>query len=663
MVVGTRDGRITSVRPAMDAPVNRGHLCVKGRSGFGFVAATDRPREPLIRREGVWRPVSWDEAVAVVADGLQRIIARDGPGAIGVLGSARATNEDNYLVQKMARAVLGTNNTDCCARVCHAPSATALHEMLGTGAATNSFTDVELARTILVCGANVTENHPVVGARIKHAALAGTGLIVIDPRRIELADFADVHLQPRPGTNVLVLNAMAASIIEEGLVDDDFVRARVDGLEAFSDLAGRYRPEDVAARCGVAAGLIRDAARRYASAKPAMSFHGLGLTEHHQGTEGVMSLVNLALLTGNVGRRGAGVNPLRGQNNVQGAAHMGCEPHHLPGYAPVAQARERVGAVWGAEVPEAPGIDAVEMLAAAADGGLRALWVVGWDLLLTQPEAAATRRALANLELLVVQDVFLNETERDLASVFLPAANAFEKDGTFMNGERRVQRVRKVVEPPSGTKPDWEIMCLVARAMGRGHLFEYQDVAAIWEEIRRVWPAGAGMTYARLDAPGGLQWPCPDVDHPGTALLHAESFAREGRRAGLRPFEHLAGDEEITAERPLVLVTGRSLYEFNAGTMTRRSATHALRPTDLLEVSPTDSAQLGLADGDLARVESEYGEAVLSVEVTDRAQPGVVFATFHDPSTFVNRVTSPSVDPYTHTPEYKVTAVRVDRVR
>ena len=339
MMVGTRDGTIVTVEPALDAPVNRGHLCVKGRYGFGFVAATDRPTQPMIREGSAWRVVSWPQALDEAARQLTVARVATGPDSVGVLGSARATNEDNYLVQKLARAVLGTNNVDSCARVCHAPSATALRTMLGTGAATNSFDDIEVAATFLVCGANTTENHPIVGARIKQAKLRGARLIVIDPRRIELASYADIHLQPRPGTNVSLLNALAATIVEEHLCDEAFVAERVEGFGEFRAFIASYSPEAVAGQCGVDAAEIRAAARLYATAGPAMCFHGLGVTEHRQGTEGVMALVNLALLTGNLGRAGSGVNPLRGQNNVQGAAHMGCEPAHLPGYAELAEAR------------------------------------------------------------------------------------------------------------------------------------------------------------------------------------------------------------------------------------------------------------------------------------------------------------------------------------
>jgi formate dehydrogenase major subunit len=663
MEVGTRDGDIVAIRPALDAPANRGHLCLKGRYGHGFVRAPDRVTRPLVREDGAWREVSWDEAIAAAADQLHRALDVGGPGAVGVLGSARATNEENYLTQKLARAVLGTNNVDCCARVCHAPSAAGLGAMLGTGAATSSFADIEAAATILVCGSNTTENHPVVGARIKQAALGGARLIIIDPRRIELAEHAEVHLQLRPGTTVAVLNAMAAVIVEEGLVDAEFVRERVDGLDEYVRSVGDFAPEGVADDCGVPAGDIRRAARIYATARPALSFHGLGVTEHHQGTDGVMCLVNLALLTGNLGRPGAGVNPLRGQNNVQGAAHMGCEPARLPGYAPLAQARELVGAIWGVEVPEAPGLDAMEMIDAAARGELRALYVIGWDILMTQPHADATRRALARLDGLVVQDLFLNETARDLATVFLPATSSFEKDGTFMSSERRIQRVRRVVDPPPGARSDLDIIAAIATALGRGPLFDYVGPSDAWNEIRAVWDPGAGISYDRLEAPGGLQWPCPSEDHPGTPILHTATFGALGPTAALRRVDYRPPPEQPGSDAPYVLVTGRTLSQFNAGTMTGRSATRHLRATDRLEISPDDAVRLGVSAGDPVHVRSRYGEATLPAEISSRVAAGTVFATFHDPATEVNRLTGDARDPVTRTPAYKRTAVHLAPAR
>ena len=659
--VGTRDGHIVTARPALDAPVNKGHLCVKGRYSHGFVDSSDRVTTPMIRRAGTWEEASWGEAVDHIASELGRLVAEDGPGSVAVLGSARATNEDNYLAQKFARAVLGTNNVDCCARVCHTPSAAALSTAFGTGAATNAFDDIERARTIVICGSNTTENHPIVGARIKQAKLRGANLVVIDPREIELARYADVYLAGRPGSNVPLLNAIAHVIVEENLVDEQFLAERVDDVDVYRAFVAEYAPEEVATICGVAADDIRRAARLYAAETPSMLFHGLGVTEHEQGTDGVTCLVNLALLTGNVGKPGTGVNPLRGQNNVQGAAVMGCEPNRLTGSATFEEARDVFESVWGAPVPAERGLDAIQMLEAARDAVVKGLWIIGWDILLTHPQADATQEALGQCELVVVQDLFMNETARELGTVFLPACSSFEHDGTFMNSERRIQRVRTVVEPRGASKPDWEIMCLVAKAMGRSDLFPYRSAEDVWEEIRRVWPAAAGISYERIDG-GGLQWPCPTEGHPGTDILHRETFAKGRTRAPLQPIPYRPTSETIDSRFPFVLNTGRGLYQFNAGTMTMRTANSEIHPTDLLEISVEDARRLGVADGSPLRVTSRYGEAVLPAAVTTRVRTGELFATFSDPSTFLNRLTGPQHDPRTHTPQYKLTAVRLEPV-
>jgi len=667
--VGTRDQRIVQVKPAADAPVNRGHLCVKGRYAFGFNDAPDRVTEPMIRRDGAWQRVGWDEAVAFVAKRLGEIVRESGPDSIGVLGSARGTNEENYLAQKFARVVLGTNNVDCCARVCHAPTAAGMKATLGTGAATNSFADIEQAQAFLLCGCNPTEGHPVVGARLRQAVRHGAKLLVMDPRATELARLADVHLALRPGTNVPLLNALAHVVVTENLTDSATVRDRVADFAAFREFIAAWPPERAAELTGVSADEIRRAARLYATVKPAMCFHGLGTTEHVQGTDGVMGLVNLALLTGNFGKAGSGVNPLRGQNNVQGAAHMGCEPANLTGYVALGQARELFESVWRTSLPPTPGLNLMEMVDAAGAGKLRALWAIGYDVALTNPDANATRAALGRLDLVIVQDLFLNELARDFAQVFLPACSSFEKDGTFMNSERRVQRVRRVIGPPGAAKPDWEILCRVAQAMLRSRRreeadaptgFDFASAEEIWDEVRRVWPAGAGISYARLER-GGLQWPCPTEGHPGTPLLHAATFP-QGPRAALQCLDYVASGEVPDAEFPFLLTTGRDLYQFNAGTMTGRTANAQLRATDTLDVAPADAVRLGLHAGDRVRLHSRHGEAVLPVQVDERVQRGQLFATFHAVETALNRVTGPRRDRVTGTPEYKVVAVRLDRI-
>ena len=655
MDVGTRDDRIVAVRPVLDTPVNRGHLCVKGRYAFGFVNAPDRAREPMVREGGVWKPVSWDDAIGFTAAALQRIVAEHGPDSVGVLGSSRATNEENYLVQKFARMVIGTNNVDSCARVCHTPSAAAMKMMLGSGAGTNSFDDIEHAHTILLCGANATENHPVLGARIKQAVRRGTRLIVIDPRRIELAELADFHLPVQPGTNVPLLNAMACAIVEAGLHDEAFVRERVTEWDEFRAFIAEWTPERAAAICGVDAALIRGAARLYATAKPALCAHGLGMTGHTQGTEGVMCLVNLALLTGNLGKPGTGINPLRGQNNVFGVAQMGCDPGTLTGSVPLNEGRALVESVWDAALPTKAGLNQLKMMDAAAAGKLRALWAIGYDLFLSNANAHTTQGALDAVDLVIVQDLFLNETAQRFGHVFFPAASPFEKDGTYMNAERRVQRIRKVVEPVGQSRTDREIICHLARTMGKGEGFQFTNAEEVWNEIRAVWPLGAGITYAGMER-GGMQWPCLSIGDPGQPLLHAETFGG-GKPAALRRISFNATKETVIDEFPFLLTTGRALYQFGAGTMTMRTPNAVLRPADLLDIHPADAARLGLHEGDRVKVRSRHGEATLALHLSPAMKPGELFATFQTAKVLLNYLTSPHRDRFVQTPEFKVTAV------
>ncbi|GAB3754922.1 formate dehydrogenase subunit alpha [Lysobacter olei] len=655
--IAVADDRIVASRPVLGAPANKGHVCSKGRYAYAYVDAADRVTTPRLRHHGQWHSVGWDDAIAHVADRLRRIVTAHGPDAVGVLGSARATNEENYLTQKFARIAIGTNNVDCCARVCHTPSAAALKHMLGTGAATNSFDDIEQAACFLVVGANPLENHPVVGARIRQQVRRGAQLIVIDPRRTALADIADVHLALRPGTNVPLLNGMAHVMLVEGLVDGDFMAARVDGGDSFAAFVAAWTPERAAALCDVPADAIRAAARLYARQRPAMCLHGLGLTEHVQGTRGVMALINLALLTGNLGRPGAGINPLRGQNNVQGAAVMGCEPGTLTGAVRLADASARFQQAWGVAPPHARGLNLMEMLDAARTSRLKALYVVGFDILASLAQTHETAAALAQLELVVVQDLFLNETARAFGHVFLPSVSSFEKDGTFMNSERRIQRVRRALRPRGDALDDSQIITRLASALGHGTQFAHANAQAVWDEIRQLWPAVAGISYDRLDRQG-LQWPCMDADDPGTGVLHQAHFAN-GVRAKLEPIEYCPTREQVDAQYPFLLTTGRQLYQFNVGTMTGRTPQQVLRPTDTLDMHPYDARQLNLRDGMPLRVESRYGETVLPLRITDAVSPGQLFASFHDPNRSLNRVTGPARDSVTGAPEYKVTAVRV----
>lgn len=659
MEVGVRNDKIIQVRPAKDAPVNHGHLCVKGRYAFGFVDAPDRVTSPMIKEDGRWRTVSWGEALQFSADKMSSIIAAGGSDSVAVLGSARATNEENYLAQKFARVVVGTNNVDCCARVCHTPTAAAMKMMIGTGAATNSFVDIEMTRTIMLCGTNTTENHPIPGARIKHAVLNGANLIVIDPRKTELTKYADVHLQLRPGTNIAIFNSIAHAIIDEELVDKEFIRDRVTEFEEFRDFVAEYPPEKIGPECDVPAELIRRTARLYAGAKPSMCFHGLGMTEHTQGTEGVMTIVNLALLTGNLGIRGAGVNPLRGQNNVQGSAHMGCDPGILTGSATIESVRTLFENVWNTKIPTTDGLNQLKMMDAAKDGKLKALWAIGYDVFFSNANAHETEASLKNLELCIVQDLFFNETAQKFANVFFPAVSSFEKDGTFMNSERRVQRVRKSIQPRGEARSDWEIICGLARVMGKGEHFQFETPEEIWDEVRQVWPAGAGISYERIEKEG-IQWPCPDESHPGTEILHEKDFSGSGT-AALRRIKYRPTKEMVSDEFPFLLTTGRTLCQFNAGTMTMRTPNVELHPTDFLMISPEDAVGLGLADGEAVQMSSAYGAVRLPLRVTRQVRRGELFSTFHDPSIFLNYATSKHRDRFTQAPEFKVTAVRIDK--
>ena len=651
MEAGVKGGRITEVRPAMDAPVNHGHLCVKGRYGFAFTDASDRITTPMIRREGSWTEVSWDVALEAAAAALRRA-----EGKAGVLASSRVTNEENYLAQKFARIALRTHNVDCCARVCHAPSAAGLGQSFGTGAATNSFDDVERAGLILLVGANPTENHPIVGARIRQRARAGIPLIVVDPRRTELAALAEIHLAPRPGTNLPLFLAMAGVILDQGLMDTAFLEARTEGLDAFRASARAWTPESAGEVCGVPAEDIRRAAFRYATVKPAMCLHGLGVTEHIQGTDGVVALAQLALLTGNVGLPGAGVNPLRGQNNVQGSAQMGCEPARLTGYQKIAQAQGTHEAVWGADLPTEPGLTALGMVDAAGEGRLKALLVIGYDPLMSHPNAEETAQNLNGLDDLIVVDLFMTETARAFGTVFLPAASPYEKEGTFMNGERRVQRVREVVPPQGASRTDLEIICGLAERLGAGAYFRYPDAASVWDEARRTWSAIAGISHARLDREGGIQWPCPSEDHPGTPVLHTVAF-EGGGKAAFRPLSWIPSQEAMDEEFPFLLNTGRGLFHFNAATMTGRSRNRDLYPDDRLELHPLDAAGLGVSEGEPVQVRSRHGAFTLRAQLTERVRPGEPFATFQAVAAYVNRATGPGRDGTTGTPEYKVTAV------
>lgn len=664
MMAGTTNDKISQILPSLDSPVNKGHLCTKGRYAFEFVDSPDRVTTPLIRelreRGSQWREVSWDEAIKYTAKKFKDLIDKHGSDNIGVVGSARGTNEENYVTQKFTRLVLGTNNVDNCARVCHSPSAAALKKMLGTGAATNSFSDIEYAKTFLICGTNTTECHPIVGARIKQQVLKGANLIVIDPRKIELAHYADIHLNIKPGTNIPLLNAIAHTIINEGLIDSEFVEDRVNKFKEFSSFIERWTPKLAGKICGIDPSMIKDAAILYAEQKPSISFHGLGLTEHIQGTETVMALINLALITGNMGKRGTGINPLRGQNNVQGVGNMGCMPNILTGGISIEEGKGLHEKLWKGKIPKSKGQNILQLLDRSREGKLNGLYLIGYDVFLTMPNSKEIGDAFKNLELVVIQDLFMTETGKKFGTIFLPASSGFEKEGTFMNSERRVQMVNKIVKERGASKTDWEILSLLASAMGHKDGFSFKNSEEIWNEVRELWPDASGISYARINE-HGIQWPCKTGDDNGTEILHKDAF-KIGKKAALESIDFRPTTEKTSKQYPFTLITGRNLFLFNAGTMSLRSSIESFHPFDVLEISPQDAKKYKLKNGEKLKISSHYGETTISAEISDRVNPGELFSTFTSPDIFINQITSSHRDNHVGTPEYKVTAVSIEKL-
>ncbi|QLY28555.1 formate dehydrogenase subunit alpha [Nocardia huaxiensis] len=662
--VHTDNAGVVSVTPTHGAPVNRGHACVKGRFAHGFLRSGDRLTQPLIRSAGrgsPLRPATWEEALTLVAAELTRIRDAHGGQAIGMICSARATNEENYLAQKFARTMLRTNNIDNCSRLCHAPTAAGLGASFGFAGGTNSFDDLDRADCILLVGANPTEAHPVVGSRIMARVTAGARLLVVDPRRTALAEVADVHLRGRPGSNVAVFNGLARVLLEEGYADRAYLEARTTGLAELEAVLHDHNPERVGEIAGIPADSVRAAARLFGRAAHPVIVYGLGVTEHLHGTDGVRTLANLALLRGTVGTPdGCGVLPLRGQNNVQGASDMGALPDVLPGYQKVAEAavRERFSHAWGVPVPERPGLRIPAMFGAALTGDLRALYVIGEDLLTSDPDAGHVRAALAACEFVISQDIFLSRTA-EAADVVFPAAAFLEKDGTFVNFERRFQRVRAAVAPPPGVRSDFDILHALITAMGGDPGFP--DPAGAMSECARLTPVFGGISHGRLDAEGSLQWPCPDRGHPGTPTLYLEGFATVDRRAALAARPYLPPGETPDAEYPFVLVTGRRLAHYNTGSMTRRTPNAELLPAETLDLAPGDAAALGLSEGDPVEIRSRRGHLVLPARPTAEVAPGQLFTAFHFPEAPTNELTSRHTDEITDCPEYKVTAVALRR--
>lgn len=654
--VSVLDGKVKSIQAPYDAAVNQGHTCLKGRFAFSFYNHTDRITTPLIRRNGELEPATWDEAYDFIAEKLTHIKTKYGPDAVAGISSARCTNEENYLMQKFIRAVIGTNNIDCCARVCHSPTALGMQRAFGTGAATNSVIDLKYTDCILVIGANPTDAHPVTGAKLKQHAIKGKTTIVIDPRRTEMARYATYHLALKPGTNVALINLMLYYIITEGLEDTSFIEQRTEGYEDFKRQILALDPAELEAITGVDRNLVRDAAMAYASAGSAMSFHGLGVTEHSQGTFTVMLISDLAMITGNIGRRGVGVNPLRGQNNVQGAADMGCQPHQGAGYfdAYNEENNRKYSAFYKTPIPIGKGYKIPEMFDASINGKLKALWLMGEDVVQTDPNTNKVIAAMENLELLVVQELFLTETAK-YATVILPGASFLEKSGTYTNAERRIQRVQKAVDPLPGTKTDGQILVDIMNRMG----FKQEEYhpETILKEISQIVPFFAGVTWENLGI-NGKQWPVR-LDGSDTEVLHIDQFQR-----GLGKFHYFdwRQSEEIKTHGksyPYVITTNRELEHYNAGTMTRRTGNVDILTEDVLLIHPEDAARHFIEEGDMVCVESPRGKVDIKARVTDQVRPGVLSSTFHFPEVMLNVITSDVHDSEAMCPEYKVVACNI----
>ncbi|MBN3006514.1 formate dehydrogenase subunit alpha [Chromobacterium alkanivorans] len=659
--------RVVRMTPDRDGRANHGHSCVKGRFAWGYATHPDRIVKPMLRA-GIhepWREVSWEQALEHVASEFRRLQSRYGRDAVGGISSSRCTNEETYLVQKLVRAAFGNNNIDTCARVCHSPTGYGLKQTLGESAGTQDFDSALSADVILVIGANPSDAHPVFGSLLRRRLREGARLIVVDPRRIDLADSPHaapaLHLALRPGSNVAVLNALAHVVVSEGLLDQDFIdrRCEAEAFRRWRDFVAEpdNAPERVAEVCGVPAALIREAARLYAGGGNAAIYYGLGVTEHSQGSTAVMAIANLAMATGNLGRAGVGVNPLRGQNNVQGSCDMGSFPHELPGYRHVSDdgVRARFEADWGVSLQPEPGLRIPNMLDAALDGGFKGLYCQGEDIAQSDPNTQHVAAALTAMECVVVQDLFLNETAK-YAHVFLPGSSFLEKDGTFTNAERRISRVRRAMRPLAG-KADWEVTAALAAALG--YPMAYAHPSEIMDEIARLTPSFAGVSYDKLDRLGSLQWPCNEAAPEGTPVMHVDSFSRGLGRFVLT--RYVATTERAGKRFPLLLTTGRILSQYNVGAQTRRTDNRVWHAEDRLEIHPTDAEDRGIVDGDWVAVRSRAGDTALRAKVTERVAPGVVYTTFHHPESGANVVTTDNSDWATNCPEYKVTAVEVNK--
>ncbi|MEP1742646.1 MAG: formate dehydrogenase subunit alpha [Kangiellaceae bacterium] len=657
--VSVKNNEVLSIRAPNDAEVNQGHTCLKGRYAWRFYNHPDRLTSPLIKKNGEFVEASWEEAYSLIESKLTQLKQSYGGDSIAGISSARCTNEENYLMQKLLRAVINTNNIDCCARVCHSPTAYGMQQSFGTGAATNSIKDIEHTGFIMVIGANPTSAHPVTGAKIKQKLMKGLPSIVIDPVRTEVARFATYHLQLRPGTNVALLNMMSYFIIEAGLVDQEFVEQRCEDWNGFKQSILDLDINQLEAITGVEQDLVKQAAIAYAKADRAMSFHGLGVTEHSQGSRTVMNIANLAMMTGNIGRAGVGVNPLRGQNNVQGAADMGCQPHQGAGYLPVdiAENQKKYEVHYGVAMPTTDGLKIPQMFNAAIDGSLKALWVLGEDIAQTDPNQQHVLKALENLDFLIVQEIFMSETAK-LADIVLPGSSFLEKSGTFTNGERRIQAVNAAVKPLQGCKTDGQILAdMIERMSGKPQSAEPDELL---KEISQIVPFFAGVKWDELGQQG-KQWPVLD-DGLGTDILHTTEFRRGKGKFHYYPWQETQEMLDNSHAFPFILTTSRILEHYNAATMTRRTGNGELVDKDILLINPKDAEQKNINNHDQVKLQSHRGEIEMLAELSEKVKPGVLFTTFHFPELMVNRLTGDVCDTETMCPEYKVVAVDVKRV-
>lgn len=660
-----RGNELVRMVPDKNGGANEGHSCVKGRFAWGYASHADRVTEPMIRDHIThdWKVVSWQEAIDFASRGLKAIQAESGIDAIGGITSSRCTNEEVYVVQKLVRAGFGNNNVDTCARVCHSPTGYGLKQTFGTSAGTQDFQSVEESDVILLIGANPTDAHPVFASRMKRALRKGTQLVVVDPRKIALVETPHIkaahHLQLRPGTNVAIVNAMGHVVVTEGLVDKGFVEDRCDmvSFNAWRDFISlpENSPETLQSTTGVSAEEIRAAAHLFASAPNAAIYYGLGVTEHSQGSTMVMAMANLAMATGNIGRAGVGVNPLRGQNNVQGSCDMGSFPHEFSGYRHVSDdsTRELFSSLWGTDMRAEPGLRIPNMLDAALSKSFRGIYIQGEDIAQSDPNTDHVTAALSAMDMVIVQDLFLNETAK-YAHVFLPGTSFLEKDGTFTNAERRINRVRPVMPTQTGMA-EWEVTCALAQAMG--YDMDYDNAAQIMDEIAAVTPTFAGVSFAKLDEVGSVQWPCNDNAPDGTPIMHVEKFVRGEGQFVTTPY--VPTDEKSTRKFPLLLTTGRILSQYNVGAQTRRTNNVVWHQEDVLDIHESDALERGITDGSWVEVSSRVGATQLRARITDQVPAGVVYTTFHYPVSGANVITTDNSDWATNCPEYKVTAVQV----